>query len=94
MRCFHISNNLFRCGFDAILDFFYKISNVPLFDIWIMPIVGKFMSRFVTEWDLEIISKIFRFYADLCSKRRPIWNKGNKEICMKRIRKSELACAI
>ncbi|VDK69683.1 unnamed protein product [Litomosoides sigmodontis] len=76
-----LTNDDQRCGFDAILDFFYKISDVPLFDIYIMPIVGKFMSRFVTRWDPEIIGKIFRFYADLCCKRRPIWRYKEDRNC-------------
>uniref|UniRef100_A0A0R3RU84 DRIM domain-containing protein n=1 Tax=Elaeophora elaphi TaxID=1147741 RepID=A0A0R3RU84_9BILA len=70
-----------KCGFDVILDFLYEISSIPLFDIWIMPIVGTFMSRFVSKVDAQIISRIFRFYADLCSKRRPIWKYKERRDC-------------
>ncbi|KAL3993561.1 Down-regulated in metastasis family protein [Acanthocheilonema viteae] len=70
-----------RYGFDVILDFLYEISDIPLFDIWIMPIVGTFMSRLITQGDAQITSKIFRFYADLCIKRRPIWKYKEERNC-------------
>uniref|UniRef100_A0A1I7W3C8 DRIM domain-containing protein n=1 Tax=Loa loa TaxID=7209 RepID=A0A1I7W3C8_LOALO len=70
-----------RCGFDVILDFLYNISDIPLFDIWIMPIVGAFMSRLVVQKDAQIISKILKFYADMCNKRRPIWKHKGRRIC-------------
>ncbi|OZC06750.1 hypothetical protein X798_06254 [Onchocerca flexuosa] len=70
-----------RCGFDVVLDFFREISDIPLFDIWIMPIVGTFMSRLVVQENAQIIRKIFRFYADICNKRRPIWKLKEERNC-------------
>uniref|UniRef100_A0A1I8EDV8 DRIM domain-containing protein n=1 Tax=Wuchereria bancrofti TaxID=6293 RepID=A0A1I8EDV8_WUCBA len=76
-----LMNNEQSCGFDVILDFLYNISDIPLFDIWIMPIVGAFMSRLVVQEDAQIINGIFRFYADICNKRRPIWKHKEKRNC-------------
>ncbi|CAG9531849.1 unnamed protein product [Cercopithifilaria johnstoni] len=70
-----------KCDFNVVFDFLYEISDVSLFDIWIMPIVGTFMSQLVKQEDSQIISRIFRFYADLCSKRRPIWKYKEERNC-------------
>lgn len=69
------------CDFDVILDFLYNISDIPLFDIWIMPIVGAFMSRLVVQENAQVINRIFRFYADICNKRRPIWKHKGRRNC-------------
>ncbi|KAM3721020.1 Small subunit processome component [Dirofilaria immitis] len=76
-----LTNDNQKYGFDVILDFFCEISDIPLFDIWIMPIVGTFMSRLVIQEDAQIIRKIFRFYANICSIRRPIWKSKGERNC-------------
>lgn len=77
-----ILNDTSRCGFDAKLDFLNNISNIPFFDIYIMPIVGSFMSRIVGQDDAQTVRRILKFYAGMCNKRRSIWkHKGNNGIC-------------
>uniref|UniRef100_A0A915PHK9 U3 small nucleolar RNA-associated protein 20 N-terminal domain-containing protein n=1 Tax=Setaria digitata TaxID=48799 RepID=A0A915PHK9_9BILA len=76
-----LMSDLERCDLDLILDFLHKISDIPLFDLCIMPIVGTFMSQLIVREDVDIINRIFEFYADLCSKRRPMWKYKEGRIC-------------
>ncbi|VDN17279.1 unnamed protein product [Gongylonema pulchrum] len=61
------------CDFDHMLNFFGDISDVPLFDLWIMPTVGTLMSRVIAAREsAELERKVFEFYANICSKRMPL----------------------
>ncbi|VDN39274.1 unnamed protein product [Gongylonema pulchrum] len=56
-----------------MLNFFGDISDVPLFDLWIMPMVGTLTSRVIAAREsAELERKVFEFYANICSKRMPL----------------------
>lgn len=62
---------VFSSEIDNVLDFFADLSEASVFDIWLMPSVGKFATKVLSEQSGDSSTKIFKFYAYLCSKRRP-----------------------
>ncbi|MFH4982343.1 hypothetical protein AB6A40_009052, partial [Gnathostoma spinigerum] len=60
------------CDFLAVIDFVNNLSDVPLFDLWFMPTIGRYFEKIIESGDENHIAKIFNFYATLCVKRRPL----------------------
>uniref|UniRef100_A0A915BRI6 DRIM domain-containing protein n=1 Tax=Parascaris univalens TaxID=6257 RepID=A0A915BRI6_PARUN len=66
-----ISDKAESSEIDSVLDFFADLSEASLFDIWLMPSVGRFTTKMISQQSGDSSTKIFKFYAVLCSKRRP-----------------------
>lgn len=56
----------------TLLDFFKNLIEIKIFDIQLLPLVGDFTDRMLSEEDAEADEQVLKFYATLCAKRRPI----------------------
>ncbi|VDK27343.1 unnamed protein product [Anisakis simplex] len=68
---------------DLVLELFYELSSASSFDIWVMPVFGRFAQKIIEEKNDAELPKIFKFYAILCAKRKPLTKTiGN---CLRRL---------
>ncbi|VDM37787.1 unnamed protein product [Toxocara canis] len=67
-----VSTAILTSHMNAVLAFFDDLCEASMFDVWLMPAVGKFSSKMLYNQNDESMVEIFKFYARLCAKRKPL----------------------
>uniref|UniRef100_A0A1I7XIM1 DRIM domain-containing protein n=1 Tax=Heterorhabditis bacteriophora TaxID=37862 RepID=A0A1I7XIM1_HETBA len=65
-----------------VLDLFLAIRNIPQFDVYMMPTVGRIAGKVLSlpeTTQRDLVPKIFQLYAFICLNRRPLGNVLRRE---------------